>query len=52
MHKFEKFSRIAVSAIGAVMLSALSIGAAVGPARAVETAPVVGYTQLQIEANA
>jgi hypothetical protein len=39
MFDYEKISRTALSAIGAILLSSAAIAAAVGPARAVETAP-------------
>ena len=35
-----EYSRIATAALGALFLTTVSVGAAVGPARAVETAPV------------
>jgi hypothetical protein len=35
-----ELSRIATAALGALFLTTVSIGAAVGPARAIETAPV------------
>ncbi|HWH16880.1 MAG TPA: hypothetical protein VNT77_00855 [Allosphingosinicella sp.] len=50
MFKFDHIDiqRIAVAAIGALILTTTAVGAAVGPARAVETAPVV-YAQAQPE---
>ena len=35
------FGRIAMAAVGALFLTTVSVGAAVGPARAAETAPVM-----------
>ena len=46
MFKFEDAARVATAAIGALILSSTLIAAAVGPARAVETAPVQ-YVQAQ-----
>ena len=42
MFRFDRIDvqRIAVAAVGAVILTATAVGAAVGPARALETAPV------------
>ena len=40
MFNFDRFTRVATAAFGALVLSTLSIAAAVGPARAAETAPV------------
>lgn len=50
MFNFDKidFQRIATSAVGALVLAAACVGAAVGPARAVETAP--GYTVADVVA--
>ncbi len=47
MFDFEKLQRIALSAVGALILSSAAIAAAVGPARAIETAPVV-YAAAQV----
>jgi hypothetical protein len=41
------FQRVATAAIGALILTTVSVGAAVGPARSVETSPVV-YAQSQV----
>jgi hypothetical protein len=46
MFDYEKFQRNAAAAVAALILSTTAVGAAVGPARAVETSPVV-YAQLQ-----
>lgn len=40
MFKFDKIGHIAISAIATVLFSSTMVLAAVGPARAVETAPV------------
>ena len=42
---FDNFKQTAITIIGTVILTATAVGAAVGPARAVETAPVY-YAQL------
>ena len=52
MFNYEKLGQVALSAIGAILLSAVTVGAAVGPARAIEATPVVGYALLQVDANA
>jgi hypothetical protein len=43
MFKFDKsdFQRVVVSAVGAIVFSATMVVSAVGPARAIETTPVV-----------
>jgi hypothetical protein len=41
MFDFNRIKEGAVAAVAAVVLTATAVGAAVGPARAVETAPVV-----------
>ena len=41
------FQRVATAAIGALILTAVSVGAAVGPARVAETSPVA-YAQSQV----
>jgi hypothetical protein len=41
MFNYRKLGENAVAAVLAVMLSAVSVGAAVGPARAVESGPVL-----------
>jgi hypothetical protein len=40
MFDYSKMRQAVVSALGALVLTATAVGAAVGPARAVETAPV------------
>ena len=42
---FDNFKQTAIAIIGTIILTATAVGAAVGPARAVETAPVY-YAQL------
>lgn len=44
MFDYDKIQRVAFSAIGAIILTTLSVGAAVGPARAIETTPIA-YAQ-------
>ncbi|HEV2748292.1 MAG TPA: hypothetical protein VGW34_13460 [Allosphingosinicella sp.] len=46
MSKIDSILRAATAAIGALVLTATMVGAAVGPARAVETAPLA-YAQAQ-----
>lgn len=41
MFSFDRFTRVAASAAAALILSTLSIAAAVGPARSAETTPIV-----------
>jgi hypothetical protein len=41
---FNDLKQSAIAAVGAVILTVTAVGAAVGPARAVETAPV-SYVQ-------
>ena len=41
MFKFDKIGHLAISAIATVLFSSTMVLAAIGPARAVETAPVV-----------
>ena len=36
----EQFQKIATAAVGALVLTTVAVGAAVGPARTVETTPV------------
>lgn len=45
------FQRIATAAVGAFILTLVSVGAAVGPARVAETSPVV-YAQSQVAVQA
>jgi hypothetical protein len=42
---FDNFKQTAITIVGTIILTATAVGAAVGPARAVETAPVY-YAQL------
>jgi|GEM_PF-1178367 len=44
---FDNFKQTAIAIIGTIVLTATAVGAAVGPARAIETAPVY-YAQLPI----
>jgi len=44
MFDYENIRRVALSAIGAIILTTVSVGAAVGPARAIETTPIL-YAQ-------
>ena len=41
MFDYNRITRVAASAAAALILSTLSIAAAVGPARSAETAPIV-----------
>ena len=48
-----KFGQALLATLGAVVLTATAVGAAVGPARAVETAPVsLVATQVSVQAYA
>ena len=48
-----EFQRTAVAVIGALMLTVVSVGAAVGPARAIETTPVyAAAAPASVQANA
>ncbi|HWH17238.1 MAG TPA: hypothetical protein VNT77_02715 [Allosphingosinicella sp.] len=53
MFNYDQIGRIALSAVGALILTGTVVGAAVGPARAIETTPVIGFqTQLSVQAGA
>lgn len=53
MFNFNHIGRVALSALGALIFSTTVVGAAVGPARAIETSPVIGYeVQLAAQAHA
>lgn len=52
MLDLEKLGRVALSALGAIILTSTVVGAAVGPARAIETAQVSGGVQFQAVNNA
>ena len=51
MFSFDRFARVATAAVGALVLSTLSVAAAVGPARVAETTPV-STAQVQSETGA
>ncbi len=40
MFDYAKFQRVALALVGAIIFTTVSVGAAVGPARQVETTPV------------
>jgi hypothetical protein len=44
---FDNFKQTAIAVIGSAILTITAVGAAVGPARAIETAPVA-YAQLNL----
>jgi energy-converting hydrogenase Eha subunit E len=48
---FDNFKQTAIAAVGAAILTFTAVAAAVGPARAIETAPVA-YAQLNAEVQA
>ena len=48
---FNNLKQNAIAAIGAAVFTATAVGAAVGPARAIETAPVA-YAQVQASVQA
>ena len=53
MFSFDRFARVATAAVGALVLSTLSVAAAVGPARSVETTPIsIAQLQSEIAAHA
>lgn len=54
MFDFDRIDlqRIAFSAVGALILSTTVVGAAVGPAYAVETGPAVSYAAVQASGQA
>ena len=52
MFDFHQFSRIAAAMIGALVLTTVSVGAAVGPATAFEAAPVFAQVQSTTQADA
>ena len=54
MFKFDRIDlqRTAVAAVGAFILSTTAVTAAVGPARAVETAPLANAQTVAVEARA
>ena len=45
MFDSEKIQRVATAAVGAIILTTISVGAAVGPARSAETTPVFVLAQ-------
>jgi len=53
MFNIGNFNQSVLAAIGAIILTATSVGAAVGPARAIETAPSgLAATQVSGQADA
>ncbi len=52
MFSFDRFARVATAAVGALVLSTLSVAAAVGPARSVETTPITAQVQSETAAHA
>jgi len=52
MFNFDQFGRFALSAIGALILTATAVGAAIGPARIIETSPVTYQAPLTAQAHA
>jgi hypothetical protein len=51
MFDLDKVQRTAAALVAALVFSSVSVGAAVGPARAVEKAPAV-YAQAQVQDQA
>lgn len=51
MFNIQDFGRIAISGFGALLLSVVMVSAAVGPARALEAAPIA-YAQLLVAGQA
>lgn len=52
MLNMDKIGRVALSALGALILSTTFVGAAVGPAQAVDAAPVSGGAQVEAQLRA
>lgn len=52
MLNMDKIGRAALSALGALILSTTFVGAAIGPAQAVDAAPVSAAAQVQGELRA
>ena len=54
MFGFDKgeVQKVILAAIGALALTTVSVGAAVGPARAIETTPVSAFAEAQIAGQA
>ena len=52
MSTIGNISQSLLAAVGAIILTATSVGAAVGPARAVETAPALAAAQVSGQAQA
>ena len=49
---FNSFKQSAIAAVAAAIFTFTAVGAAVGPARAIETAPVAyAQAQLSVQAN-
>ena len=48
----DEIKRIALAAIGALALTTVSVGAAVGPARAIEITPVAAFADVEIAGQA
>ena len=48
---FNSFKQSAIAAVAAAIFTFTAVGAAVGPARAIETAPVA-YAQVQLSVQA
>jgi hypothetical protein len=50
---FDNFRHSAIAALGAAIFTFTAVGAAVGPARAIETAPAAyAQAQVSVQANA
>ena len=52
MFTFENIVRVATAAVGALILTTTAVSAAVGPARAIETAPLAVASSTAIAATA
>lgn len=51
MFSFDRFARVATAAVGALVLSTMSLGAALGPIHAASTETVAVATQTSTAAN-
>jgi hypothetical protein len=51
MFSFDRFARVATAAVGALVLSTMSLGAALGPIQAASSETAVAATQTGTAAN-
>ena len=48
----DEIKQVALAALGALALTTVSVGAAVGPARAIETTPVADFANAEVAGQA